>query len=82
MYMRLSNQGRIHDFHGGGGGGAKKIMCVHAHHEREPRSPLRPGSRACLRALETLGFFNALSYYLSLTFKHSHTKWDNKKTHS
>ena len=34
---------------GGGGGGAQKIMCAHAHHERQPRSPLRPpGSRARL----------------------------------
>ena len=28
----------------GGGGGAQKIMCAHAHHEREARCPLRPGS--------------------------------------
>ena len=33
---------------GGGGGGAQKIMCAHAHHEREPQSPLRPGFRAHL----------------------------------
>ena len=38
-----------------GGGGAQKIMCTH--HEREARSPLRPGSRARLRALEALGGF-------------------------
>ena len=24
---------------GGGGGGAQKIMCAHAHHEREAQSP-------------------------------------------
>ena len=36
-------------------------MCIHAHQERELRSPLRPGSRACLRALETLqGFWCSL----------------------
>ena len=27
---------------GGGGGGVQKIICAHAHHEREARSPLRP----------------------------------------
>ena len=36
----LYQQGRIHDFHGGGGGGAEKIMCAHAHHEREERKGL------------------------------------------
>ena len=40
----------------GGGGGAQKIMCPHAHYEREIRSPFRQGSRARLRALEALGF--------------------------
>ena len=29
-----------------GGGGGGKIMCVHAHHEFEAGSPIRPGSRA------------------------------------
>ena len=32
----------------GGGGGAQQIMCAYADHEREERSPLRPGSRARL----------------------------------
>ena len=59
--------------------GAQKIMCAHAHHKREAQSPLRPGSRACKRALEALGFFFcALSCYLSLSFKHSDTKWGKK----
>ena len=31
----------------GGGGGAQKIMCAHAHHEREARYSFWPGSRAC-----------------------------------
>ena len=47
---------------GGGWGGGEKIMCAHAHHEREARSPLRPGSRARLRALEALGFLMMLSH--------------------
>ena len=46
-----------------GGGGAQKIMWVHAHHELEARSPLRPGSRARLKlkALEALGVFDGFS---------------------
>ena len=32
------------------------LSCGHAHHEREARSPFRPGSRAGLRALDALGF--------------------------
>ena len=58
----------------GGGGGAKAYKCaLHAHHEREARSPLRPGSRARLKALEALGVFDALLCYLILIFKHSDT---------
>ena len=56
------------------GGGGAKIMCGHAHHEREARRPLRPGSRA------PLGFFDALSCYLSLIFKHSDAKRVKKHT--
>ena len=59
--------------------GVKKMMCAHAHHEREARGPLRPGSSARLRALEALRVFYALLCYLSLIFKHSDTKWDFKK---
>ena len=59
---------------GGGGGAAQKILCAHAHHKREARSPLQLGSRAHLRALEALGGGggggggggDALSCYLSL----------------
>ena len=36
-------------------GGAQNIMCMHAHHKHEDWSPLRPGSRTRLRALEALG---------------------------
>ena len=74
----LSGQGRIQDFHLGEG--AQKIMSGHAHHEREARSSLRPGSRARLRALEPLGGFDALLCYMSQIFKHSDTKWDLKNT--
>ena len=40
----MKYQGRIKDFHlGGGGGVAQKVMCQHAHHERQ--GPLKgPGS--------------------------------------
>ena len=65
--------------------GALKIMCVHAHYEREARRPLRPGSRALKWALEALGFFfyyYSLSCYLSFIFKHSDTKWDLKNIYS
>ena len=58
----------------GGGGGAQKNMCEHAHHERQPRSPLR--------ALEALGYFDALSCYPSLSFKYSDTKWAKKHSQS
>ena len=43
--------------------GAQKIMCVHSHHERSPKSLIiRPGSMTRLRALEALRVFDALSY--------------------
>ena len=56
-----TNLGRV--VNGGGRGGSRIFMgggsanyYVRAkHHEREARSPLRPGSRARLRALEALG---------------------------
>ena len=56
-YIHLIYRGRSRIFIWGGGGGLQKIICAHAHHEHEPRSPLWPGSRARLRALEALGFF-------------------------
>ena len=59
-------------------GGAQKIMWQHANHKLKAQSPLRPGSRAHLRALEALWVFNALLCYPSLIFKHSDTKWDLK----
>ena len=34
----------------------KEESAQSAHHERVARSPLRPGSRARLRAMEALGF--------------------------
>ena len=45
-------------------------MCAYAHDKREPRSPLRPGSRV---------FWCSLFLYLSLIFKHFHTKWERKR---
>ena len=71
---KVSLQGRIQDFHGGGGG-AKDYLRARILPEHEPRSPLRPGPMARLRALETLGVFNALSCYLSLILEHSDTKY-------
>ena len=44
---------RIQDFHLGG---AQDIVSRSAHYERKVQSPLQPGCRAHLRALETLGF--------------------------
>ena len=41
------------------GGGGGRICAGSAHHEREARSPLRPGSRARL-ALEALWVIDAL----------------------
>ena len=49
------------DFQLGGGGG--KILWAHT---SQARSPLWPGFRARLRALEALGVCGALSCYLSL----------------
>ena len=68
-------QGRLQGFDWGGGG--QNIMWAHTHHEREARSPLRPWSRARLRALnmlEALRVLNALLCYLRLIFNHSDTK--------
>ena len=45
-------QGQIQDFHLEG---VQKIMCEHPHHKCKAQSPIRPGSRAQLRALEALG---------------------------
>ena len=56
VYVCVCVQGRIQDFHLGG---AQKIICANAYYERKLRSPFRQGSRARLRALEALGFFNA-----------------------
>ena len=41
--------------------GVQKIMCRHTHYEREALSPLRPGSRVRLRALEAIRVFYAIS---------------------
>ena len=72
-------KGRIQDFHLGGGGGATDYVRART---LWAQSPLRPGCRPHLRALEALRFFFMLSCYLSLIFKHSYTKWDKKNTHS
>ena len=55
-YFLSQGGSRIFISGGGGGGGGQKIMCALAHHEREARSPLRPGSRAHW-TLEALGGF-------------------------
>ena len=65
---------------GGRGKRCAAVMCVLTNHKREERSPLGPGFRACLRAVEAVRVFDALSCYLSLTFKHSDTKWDLKNS--
>ena len=59
--MKEESRGESRIFMGGGGGGRKRIMCAHAHHEREAQSPLytrRAGvQRVRLWALEALGVF-------------------------
>ena len=62
----------------GGGGGAKDYVRARTSRARSPKS-LTSGVQ--LWALDALGVFDALSRYLSLTFKHSDTKW-NKTKHS
>ena len=56
-------------------------MCAHAQSwARNPFHPLRPGSRARLRALEALDLFCFILYRAMLSepyfFKHSDTKWE------
>ena len=53
---------------GGGAGGAKDYERSCTSRAQSPKSILRPGSRAGLRALEALGVFHALSCYLRLIF--------------
>ena len=58
-----------------GRGRGQQIMCTQrTSRAREVPSPLRLRSRARLRALEALGFFNALSCKLGIILKHSATK--------
>ena len=80
-YLYLRTGGVVQDFHLEG---AQKNVCAHAHYERKVRSAVhvRPGSMAHLRPLATLGFFHALSRYLSLTFMCADTKWDLKNCRS
>ena len=52
-------------------GGAKDYVRACTSRARSPRSLIRSGSRARLRALEALGGFDALSCYLNLVFKGS-----------
>ena len=79
MIHNNTQQGRIQDFHGGGG---RKRLCAHActSQARFPKFLIRPGSMHGKLSFFFFFSFNALSCYLSLIFKHSHTKWD-KKTH-
>ena len=76
MYYVCIKQGAEPGFSFGGGGGGVKIMCADARTSRA-RSPksLTAGVQTALAALKV---FDALSYYLSLIFKHSDTKWDLK----
>ena len=74
-------RGRSRNFIGGGGGGGRKRFCAGTHiTSAKPNLPYTAGSRGRLRALEALGFFDALSCYLSLIFKHSDTKWAKTTT--
>ena len=80
VYLKYSKAGADPGFSfgvGGGGGGTQKIMCAHGPmhiKSAKPKVPYRrgpgPGSS---------WVFYALSCYLILIFKHSHTKWDLKK---
>ena len=72
----MFKQGRSQDFHlgGGGGGAGRKRLCASTHITARNRTCFRQGSRARLRALEALGFFNALSCNLCIIFKHSDKK--------
>ena len=56
-------QGQIQDFHWGAG--RKDYVGVHTHHMCEAWSPLWPGSRARLKALEALGGWGQCSLVLS-----------------
>ena len=68
---------------GGGGGGGRNRLCACDTKPEVPYSCCRgPGLAYNLRALEALGVFDTLSCYLSLVFKHSDTKLDNKKQNS
>ena len=63
MYQKFiltTGKGGSRIFIGGGGGGYK----------REARSPFNTMAR-----FQALGVFDDLSCYLSLSFKHSDTKW-------
>ena len=65
--LRKTMSGTDPEFWLGGGGGAQKIMCAHAHHEREARSPLfTAGVQGPLKSPDSSQAFDALSYYLSL----------------
>ena len=68
----VNTQGRIQDFHLGGGG-TKDYMRERTLRARNPKS-LSAGIQG-----PALGVFNALQCYLSPIFKHSDTKWVNKK---
>ena len=63
-------------------GGGRKRIWARAHCEREARSPLRPGSRARLGLWKLSGFLMLSRAIWALFFKHSDTKWEEKKTHS
>ena len=67
---------------GGGGGGVQKIMCQHAHYERGTELTFGRGQGPAKGPWKLWGCFNAVSYILSLIFKHSDKNLDYTKTQS
>ena len=49
---------------------------AHTHLEGKSPSPLHTGSKACLKALEALGFLMLSRALWVFNFKHSDTEWD------
>ena len=60
----------------GGGGGAKDFARANITSAKHEVPYSRDPGPAWLRALGALRVFDALSFYLSLIFEHSDTKWD------
>ena len=62
-------------FLGGGGGGAQMIIISMRARTSQARKP-KPLTAGVQGPLQALGVIDALSWYLSVIFKHSDTKWD------